>query len=330
MTTKSKTWRDVLPVHPASDLFPLMSDVELDELGADIKKTALDKPIAFWLAEDGKWFLLDGRNRLEAMTRAGVDFVYGKDNHPDDGEYVEEEWAPTFTTRLNHPANAASLVETGDPYAYVLSANIRRRHLTAAQKRELVTKLLKAQPEKSDRQIAKEAKVSDKTVGKKRAELEAGAEIPHHETRTDARGTKQPAKKPPKKKTTTKPTQPQEPTTDLRTEKTSAELALTIGATAATPAELTIDPASKATGPDGEPRPVMVVGPDGKSVPPKARTAAADIRTATKDVKSITEWLVSGEPSQLDAKACAALRDLEQAAFRLSTTASELSKKKKR
>jgi hypothetical protein len=47
-------------------------------------------------------------------------------------------------------------------------------------------------------------------------------------------------------------------------------------------------------------------------------------------VKSITEWLVSGEPSQLDAKACAALRDLEQAAFRLSTTASELSKKKKR
>ena len=38
-----------------------------------------------------------------------------------------------------------------DPYAYVLSANVHRRHLTAEQKRELIAKVLKAQPEKSNR-----------------------------------------------------------------------------------------------------------------------------------------------------------------------------------
>ena len=36
-----------------------------------------------------------------------------------------------------------------DPYAYVISANIRRRHLTAEQKRELIAKLIKATPEKA-------------------------------------------------------------------------------------------------------------------------------------------------------------------------------------
>ena len=44
--------------------------------------------------------------------------------------------------------------------------------------------------------IAAAVGVSDKTVGKVRAELEAGAEIPHHETRTGSDGVKQPATKP--------------------------------------------------------------------------------------------------------------------------------------
>ena len=34
-----------------------------------------------------------------------------------------------------------------DPYAYVMSANLHRRHLTPEQRRELVAKLLKASPE---------------------------------------------------------------------------------------------------------------------------------------------------------------------------------------
>jgi hypothetical protein len=34
-------WRDHLPVHPAADLFPLMSESELRELGEDIKANGL-------------------------------------------------------------------------------------------------------------------------------------------------------------------------------------------------------------------------------------------------------------------------------------------------
>jgi hypothetical protein len=59
-----------------------------------------------------------------------------------------------------------------------LSANIHRRHLTAEQKRELIAKVLKAQPSKSNRTIAKQAKVDDKTVAVVRGKLEATAEIP--------------------------------------------------------------------------------------------------------------------------------------------------------
>jgi hypothetical protein len=43
-TTKNsepKGRRDHLPVHPAADLFPLMSEPELRELGEDIKKNGL-------------------------------------------------------------------------------------------------------------------------------------------------------------------------------------------------------------------------------------------------------------------------------------------------
>jgi len=59
-----------------------------------------------------------------------------------------------------------------------LSANIHRRHLTAEQKRESIAKVLKAQPSKSNRTIAKQAKVDDKTVAVVRGKLEATAEIP--------------------------------------------------------------------------------------------------------------------------------------------------------
>jgi hypothetical protein len=76
-----------------------------------------------------------------------------------------------------------------------MSANLHRRHLTAEKKRELIAELLKAKPERSDRETAKIAKVSDKTVGAVRAKLEAGAEIPHHDTRTGADGVAQPARK---------------------------------------------------------------------------------------------------------------------------------------
>src|SRR5262249_15718640 len=84
--------------------------------------------------------------------------------------------------------------------AFVISANIHRRHLTGEQKRDLIGKLIKAQPQKPDLQIAKTVKVSPTTVGTVRREMEAKGDVSNLETRTDTRGRNQPSSKPRKAK----------------------------------------------------------------------------------------------------------------------------------
>jgi ParB-like chromosome segregation protein Spo0J len=153
-----------LRFHPLADLFPLMEGEEFDALVADIKAHGLREPIVLL---DGK--ILDGRNRYRACLAAGVE--------------------PTLE---NHFSAHHS---TGEALAFIISKNIHRRHLTAEQKRDLIAKLIEVAPEKSDRAIAKQAKVAGKTVASVRREKEARAEIPHVETRTDTKGRKQPAKK---------------------------------------------------------------------------------------------------------------------------------------
>ena len=108
-----------------------MQGAEFDELVADIKKNGLVEPIV--LLEDK---ILDGRNRYRACIAARVD--------------------PTFRPFTGD-----------DPAAYVTSANVRRRHLTAEQKRELIAKLLKANPhpiEQCDRE-AGEGRRQDRRCG---------------------------------------------------------------------------------------------------------------------------------------------------------------------
>lgn len=96
-----------LPVLAAADVFPLMSDEELQELAADIKENGLHEPlvIADVQTNDGEIVvvLVDGRNRRAACKIVGVEPQIRKLN----GE---------------------------DPNAYVLSANIHRRHMTKGQR----------------------------------------------------------------------------------------------------------------------------------------------------------------------------------------------------
>ena len=136
----------------------------LEKLAADIKENGQQFPVTFW-KKTGE--LLDGRNRRAACEIVGlqprVDFYVGN-----------------------------------DPIGFIVSANIHRRHLTPRQKRELIEKLIVADPKKSDRQIAAQTKSSHTTVATRRAKVEARGDVAKLATRTDTKGREQPASKPPK------------------------------------------------------------------------------------------------------------------------------------
>jgi hypothetical protein len=162
--------RNSLQFHPLADIFPLMEGEEFDALVADIKANRLQDKIVLY-----EGMILDGRNRYRALRALGAS-----------PEEIREQVCVTPSCIDAHH---------GGPAAYVISANIHRRHLTAEQKRDLIAKLVAAQPEKSDRQIAKEAKASPTTVGTVRAKMEAKGDVSKLDTRTDTKGREQPAKK---------------------------------------------------------------------------------------------------------------------------------------
>jgi hypothetical protein len=192
---KTASWRDALPIHPAAELFPLMSPDELRVLGEDIKKNGLRSDIVLWRPSvyggpTAGVQLLDGRNRLDA-----IETLVGEI------EIVPPKASATYRKWKIEPKSGERRFFTMsevrcDPYAYVVSANIHRRHLTAEQKRELIGKLLKATPEKSDRQIAEAVKASPTTVGTVRNKMEATGDVSKLDTRRDTKGREQPASKP--------------------------------------------------------------------------------------------------------------------------------------
>jgi hypothetical protein len=197
------SWRDHLKVHPAAELFPLMSESELRELGENIRANGLQSPIV--LTDN---MLLDGRNRLDAMELVGIKFElrgtlerhYGKlvndgicvlaiegDREPDTGIGI---WRGTRNKTFDEPQEA---------FDYAISANIHRRHLTSEQKRDLIAKVLKAKPEASNAAVAKQTKATDKTVAKVRRKLESTSEIPklNKTVGADGKRRKSPVKKKP-------------------------------------------------------------------------------------------------------------------------------------
>jgi hypothetical protein len=187
-------------VHPAADLFPLMSEAELRELGEDIKANGLRASIVLY-----KGKLLDGRNRLDAMELVGVKFgfMHGTDSatknklfylHACDGPDIFNSEAAV----IDHFGGMSDVDPGADPYAFVLSANLHRRHLTSEQKRELIAKVLKAKPEASNRTVAKQVRAHHTTVGTVRAEMESTGEISQLDKTTGADGKKR--KKPAKKR----------------------------------------------------------------------------------------------------------------------------------
>jgi hypothetical protein len=213
-----RSWRDTLQVHAAAEMFPLMSPDELCDLGEDIKQNGLLSPIVLWtydrLNDDEPVQLLDGRNRLDALEVAlgrPVRVVYRV--RRDRGNKLKiwtietdgDDGKATPITGYLIPASIDLLMlphvlvlggnEDVDPLAYVISANIHRRHLSAKDKDRLIVQLLKADPTKSNRMVAKLTDTSHPHVAKVREQAEKIGDVETVTTSIDTLGRKQPARR---------------------------------------------------------------------------------------------------------------------------------------
>ena len=116
------TWRERFRVHPAAAVFPMLDDAELETLGADIKLNGLKVPIVFWRAGDEQFLLVDGRNRFEAMERAGIELPLDRFGLPD--KY--------------RGACVCKVSSRKDPLPLIIALNVHRRHLSKQQQADLI------------------------------------------------------------------------------------------------------------------------------------------------------------------------------------------------
>jgi ParB-like chromosome segregation protein Spo0J len=170
---------DFIPFHPLADIFPLMEGTEFDELVADIKANGLRE----WSITLFEGMILDGRNRYRALLKIS----------PADGN-LPQGAGPEFDVFDGDEAAAR---------AFVISKNIHRRHLKPEDKIRFLAQLVAAQPEKSDRTLAKEAGVSHPTIAKARKKAEATGKALPVGKRTGADGKRR--RQPTKRKPATKP-----------------------------------------------------------------------------------------------------------------------------
>ena len=96
-------------------------------------------------------------------------------------------------------------LEDREKREFAIAVNLARRHLTPAQKRDLIGEVLMASPEKSNREIGRLTKSNHETVEVKRKELESGGGIRHQHQRVGKDGVAQPSVKTVTPKPTTQP-----------------------------------------------------------------------------------------------------------------------------
>jgi hypothetical protein len=132
-----------IPFHSFSNAFPLMEGPEFTEFVDDIKANGQREPITVYQGQ-----ILEGRNRYRACLRLKIE-----------PQFVEFEG------------------DDADAHAFVISRNLRRRHLTPKQKSEAIAKIVSLRPEKSNRALGIEIGVDHKTIALARKKAEAGGEV---------------------------------------------------------------------------------------------------------------------------------------------------------
>ena len=93
-------------VHPAAELFPMMTDAEMSALVNDIRENGQDEPIEI----DADGLLIDGRNRAKACEQLGIE----------------------PQRRIFHGS---------DVWQHVISRNLHRRHLTEPQRAMIAARI---------------------------------------------------------------------------------------------------------------------------------------------------------------------------------------------
>ena len=93
-----------IQIHPAAEIFPLMSGEDFEKLKADIEKRGMLSRPAYLLGQ-----LLDGRNRQRACEELGIEFGRWRHDLADDTETARST-PPEVTEEPDDPARDIDLL----------------------------------------------------------------------------------------------------------------------------------------------------------------------------------------------------------------------------
>lgn len=143
-----------LRVHDRAGVVPFPEPDQHNDLVDDIAARGVQVPLD--ILADGT--VLDGRTRLSIARALGLAEV------------------------------PVRVVETDDPVGYMVRMALLRRHLTTGQRKALAATLLRQEPERSDRSVAKVVGIHHETVAAVRSGLEDAGQLAETASRTGIDG----------------------------------------------------------------------------------------------------------------------------------------------
>ena len=129
--------------HPAAELFPMMPPDQYEAFKEDIRKNGFQQEIVLYKGE-----ILDGRNRYKAAVELGM---------------LDDLWIGEMDEDYEF-----------DPYQWVISRNLHRRHLTDSQRGMIASKLAKMREGRPSKKTVSNDTVSPVTLSQAAEQLQVG------------------------------------------------------------------------------------------------------------------------------------------------------------